>query len=118
MCLMCEPSRPLVNGTLAFPVEGIGSVADLATRMLAHLVEVANAARLDTTFAATFMVAELLAALNVHANVEPEDLVRQFRHLVDRRSAQMVAENTNTPGPCAFARGTDLADLDEPDALS
>src|SRR3954470_22795638 len=99
MSLMYEPSSPLVKDTLARPADDIASVADLATRMLAHLVEAANAAGLDTNFAATFMAAELLAALKVHANVEPEDLIRQFRHLVDRRSAQMLAEKTNTPGP-------------------
>jgi hypothetical protein len=45
-------------------------------------------------------------------------LVHQFRHLVDRRSAQILAEKTNTPGPSSFARGPDLADLEEPSTLN
>ena len=113
MCSNGEPLELLMNDTLALPAEGIESAADLASRMLVRLVEAASNARLDTAIAATFMVAELLAALRTHAGVEPEDVVHRFRHLIDRRSVEMVAERTKTPGPCGFTRGPDLADLDD-----
>ena len=109
----CEWPDLSGNDTFAPSVEGTESAADLASRMLVRFVEAASIARLDTAIAATFMVAELLAALRTHAGVEPEDVVHQFRHLIDRRSADMVAERTKTPGRCAFTRGPDLADLDD-----
>jgi hypothetical protein len=110
MCSNLEPLELFVSDTLALPAEGVESASDLASRMLARFVEAASIARLDTTIAATFMVAELLAALRTHAGVEPEHLVSQFRHLIDRRSAEMM---TGTTGPCGFTRGPDLADLDK-----
>src|ERR1700759_2928975 len=111
MCANCDSIARLVDGLGPFPAKSIGSAADLASFALHDFVAAANVARLDTTIAATLMTMELLAALRIHAGVEPEDLVQQFRHVIDRRSAAMSA--AEPPWPHGLTRGPDLADLQE-----
>ena len=71
--------------------EGIDRAEALAEAVMEHFVLVTDLANLDTTIAATFLVAELLADLQVRGGVEPEALVAQFRHLIDQRAAKMAA---------------------------
>ena len=99
MCFRCNLNEASVQ-----------SVQHLAAGMLDHFIDAADCAGLDTTLAATVMVAELLAALNAHARVEPQDVVSLFRDLVVQRSIEMQAAKTCSD-TCRFTRGPDLADL-------
>ena len=88
MCFRCNLNEVSVQ-----------SVQQLAAGMLDHFIDAADCAGLDTTLAATIMVAELLAALNAHSRVDPQDVVSLFRDLVLQRSIEMQAANGGTAPP-------------------
>jgi len=79
-----EPATPFGQSA-----EGIDRAEGLAASAVAHFVTSVALANLDTTIATTFLVAELLASLKVHSNVEPEALIAQFRHLINQRAAEL-----------------------------
>ena len=81
-----DPDAPAVALPYEQSAEGIDRAAALAASTMDHFMVAVDVACLDSTIAATLLVAELLAMLQVHAGVEPEALLERFRHLIDQRA--------------------------------
>lgn len=81
--------------------EGIDRAASLAASTMDHFMVAVDVACLDSTIAATLLVAELLAVLQVHGGVEPEALLERFRYLIDHRADALRDDDTADAFPMA-----------------
>ena len=102
--------NPSADLTFSQSSEGIDRAELLAASTFDHFVSSVGFANLDTVIASTFLVTELLAALQVFNAVEPEALISQFRYLVDQRATDMRRD-------CAATLGDNVAPPNNPATL-
>jgi hypothetical protein len=76
----------------AHSADAIGQSERLANRLMEQLTYTSEIAGFDTTLVATFMVVELLAALAVHADADPQDTLCDVQDLVVTRISELRAD--------------------------
>jgi hypothetical protein len=83
-------------GEFAHSAEGCIRAGELASHVFEHLIAMTEVARLDTTIAGLFLLSEVLAALEVYADLKPEDAIRQVHDMTRERVAALRQTSTAT----------------------
>lgn len=73
----------------AYSPEGVGRSGELAAATMDHLITTVEVARLDMTVTAVYLLAEVLAGLQVYADLSPAAALRSAELLVAPRVASL-----------------------------
>jgi hypothetical protein len=76
-------------GEFAHTEAGLERSADLAAHVFGHLIEMTEIARLDTTITSVFLLVEVLAALEVYADLTPEAAIKHVHAMTRERVASL-----------------------------
>ena len=79
-------------GPYASSPEGIDRAEELAAHTMDGLLRMVDVARLDTTVTSMFMLAQLLAGLEVYAGLSPADAAAGVQHLTAELAGALRAE--------------------------
>jgi hypothetical protein len=99
-------------GEFAHTEAGLERSADLAAHVFSHLIEMTEIARLDTTITSVFLLVEVLASLEIYADLTPETAIQRVHTMTRERVASLRhADEATVPvseGECSIHGGGSL----------
>jgi hypothetical protein len=84
-------------GEFAHTAEGVDRAEELAAHTMENMITMTGVAQLDTTITSMFLLAEVLAGLQVYDGLSARDAIKRVRHL----TAERVAALAETSPPAA-----------------
>jgi|GEM_PF-4210179 len=82
----------------AHAAEGVDRAEALASQTMNNMIEMTELADTDTTITAMFLLVEVLASLQVYANLTPAEAIQKIQHLTAAKVACIRNEESPEAG--------------------